>query len=454
MPLVSKNPYTEEVIATFDEHTSDEIEAILVRASEAFVEWKKTSFAERATLMKSFADILERDKEKLAKLATLEMGRTITAAIGEIEKCAACARFFAENAEQFLAEEIIESSAKKSLVRYEPLGAILAVMPWNFPYWQVVRFLAPTIMAGNVGLLKHASNVPQCGIAIEAAMTEAGFPLGVFQNMKIGGARVGDIIDDDRVSAVTLTGSEPAGREVASRAAKNIKKSVLELGGSDPFIVAPDVDLEKVIPVATTARIQNAGQTCISAKRFLVHESLYEDFVSKLKVAFENIPVGDPMNPGTVMGPLATASIRDDIAKLVDETRAQGGTIVTGGVVPEGKGYMYPATIITGVTKDMTIYHEETFAPVATVFSWKTPEEAITIANDTRFGLGASIWTNDEKLADMFARNIDVGFVAINDMVKSHHALPFGGTKKSGFGRELSVQGIREFTNIKTIWIG
>ncbi len=453
MPLISKNPYTEEVLKTFPEHAKEDVEEILARAQGAFLPWKNLSFSERAKFINKIADILEERKEELAKIATLEMGRTISAAKSELGKCILTLRYYGENAEDFLKEEVVESEAKKSVVVYEPLGVVLAVMPWNFPFWQVFRFLAPVLMAGNVALLKHASNVPQCAMAIESVLNQAGLPEGVFQNLKISGGNVLSLLDDDRVVAAAVTGSEKAGGEVASRAGKNIKRVVLELGGSDPFIVCPDVDLNEVVPIATGARLQNAGQTCVAAKRFIVHESIYEKFVEMMKKDFEKVLVGDPMKEDTVMGPLATENIRQDIVDIVDEAKKMGAKIVIGGEIGKGKGYFYPPTIITNVTKDMPIYHVETFGPVAVIFPYKNLEEAVDIANDTRYGLGASVWTKDMRLAEKYAKKLQAGSVFINQIVKSDPRLPFGGIKKSGFGRELSSHGIKEFTNVKTIWI-
>ncbi len=453
MSLISKNPYTEEVLKTFHQNTKEEVEEILEQASKAFLSWKNKTFKERAIFVNKIADVLEKRKDELAKIATLEMGRTITAAQNEIGKCVLTLRYYAENSEKFLEEEKIQTEAKESVVRYEPLGTVLAVMPWNFPFWQVFRFLAPVLMAGNVAILKHASNVPQCGEAIENVLLEAGIPKGVFKNLKLSGGDVLPLLDDDRIVAVAVTGSEKAGGEVASRAGKNIKRVVLELGGSDSFIVCEDANLEEIVPIATGARLQNAGQTCVAAKRFIVHESLYEDFLKKMKVSFEEVIVGDPMLENTVMGPLATENIRSDIETIVEEARSMGATIITGGNVPKMKGYFYPPTIITDVKKDMPIYHVETFGPVAVVFPFKTFEEAIGIANDTRYGLGASVWTKDIILAERYARALEVGSVFVNQIVKSDPRLPFGGIKKSGLGRELSSFGIKEFTNVKTVWI-
>ncbi len=452
MPLTSKNPYNEQIIETFPEHTEAEIQDALKRSGEAFKTWRKTSFLERAKILNKLADLFERDKGLLAELITLEMGRPISFSPGEIEKCAWCMRFYAENGEKFLAPEEIKTDGSESFIRYEPIGPVLAIMPWNFPFWQVIRFLAPALMAGNTAILKHASNVPQCAMALEKLLREAGLPFGVFENLKVSGERVLEAIDSDIVRAVTITGSEKAGRAVASRAGANIKKIVLELGGSDPFIVCADADLEKIIPHAVSARLQNAGQTCIAAKRFLVHESLHKDFLEKLKDEFLKTKMGDPMDKSTKLGPLATGSIRDEIARLVDEAEFLGAKIIAGGVLPQGKGYFYPPTILTQITKDMAIYHEETFGPVAIVMPFKTFEEAVSIANDTRFGLGASVWTEDKDLAEKFLRSIESGCVFINHIVKSDPRLPFGGTKSSGFGRELSALGIREFTNIKTVY--
>lgn len=451
MPLTSRNPYSEKIEATFEEHTEKEVEEILSRSHQAFLAWKETTFKERADILRKFADILEKDKERLASIATKEMGRVITAATSEIEKCVTCIRYYADNAEEFLKDENIQTEAKESKVIYQPLGTVLAIMPWNFPFWQVIRFLAPALMAGNAAVLKHASNVLSCAEAIYDGLNQAGLPKGVFEYVKLSGGDVLSLIDDDRIAAVTITGSEKAGISVAERAGKNVKKVVLELGGSDPFVVLPDVDMEKVIREATGARLQNAGQTCIAAKRFFVHESIYEEFVAKLKASFENVTMGDPMDPKTILGPLATKNIRDEIAALVDEAKKDGAAVVTGGQVPEMNGFFYPPTILTNVTPEMRIFKEETFGPVAVVFPFKDFDEAIRMANDSRYGLGASIWTSNMELVEKFIHSVNSGAVFVNTIVKSDSRLPFGGVKKSGYGRELSSFGIKEFTNVKTV---
>jgi len=453
MSLVSKNPYTEKVEATLEEHTKEEVEDILARAYKAFPLWRDITFTDRARVMRAFAHVLEKDKEHYASIATKEMGRTITAAISEIEKCVKCICFYADNAEKFLADESIETEASISKVIYQPLGTVLAIMPWNFPFWQVIRFLAPALMAGNTAILKHASNVSGCAEAILDALRKAGLPEGVFENIKLAGGKILELLDDERIVAVTITGSEKAGGQVAERAGKNIKKVVLELGGSDPFIVCGDADLSKIISEATGARLQNAGQTCIAAKRFIVHESLYKEFVDKLKISFENVTLGDPMDKNTILGPLATKSMRDEIAGLVEDAKNLGAQIVTGGSIPKMTGFFYLPTIVLGVTPMMRMYYEETFGPVAVVFPFKSFDEAVLIANDTRYGLGASVWTNDMQLADKFTKAISAGAVFVNSIVKSDQRLPFGGIKKSGYGRELSSHGIKEFTNIKTLYI-
>lgn len=399
------------------------------------------------------ADILEARKEEYGRLMTTEMGKPLKAAVEEVKKCAAGCRFYAETAERFLADEEIATSATRSFVRYQPLGVVLAVMPWNFPFWQVIRFAAPALMAGNVGLLKHSSNVPQCALAIEDVFRDAGFVEGAFQTLLIGSEKVGRVIDDERVKAATLTGSEPAGSEVASRAGKLIKKSVLELGGSDPFIVMPSANINEAIKTAIKARTINNGQSCIAAKRFIIHTDIYDDFTRRFAEGMRALKVGDPMNEATDIGPLATTQVLADLERQVREYVAAGARILTGGERLNRPGNYYSPTVLENIPRDVPVYHEEIFGPVATLFRVRDVDEAIQIANDTQFGLGASAWTNVETERARFIEEIEAGQVFINSMVASDSRVPFGGVKHSGYGRELSAHGIREFVNIKTVWI-
>ncbi len=399
------------------------------------------------------ADILEARKEEYGRLMTTEMGKPLKAAIEEVKKCAAGCRFYAETAERFLADEEIATSATRSFVRYQPLGAVLAVMPWNFPFWQVIRFAAPALMAGNVGLLKHSSNVPQCALAIEEVFRDAGFTEGAFQTLLIGSEKVGQVLGDERVKAVTLTGSEPAGSSVASRAGKLIKKTVLELGGSDPFVVMPSADMNEAIKTAIKARTINNGQSCIAAKRFIVHTDIYNDFTSRFVEGMRALKVGDPMNEATDIGPLATTQVLEDLERQVQEYVAAGARVLTGGERLNRPGNYYSPTVLENIPRDVPVYHEEMFGPVATLFRVRDVDEAIQIANDTQFGLGASAWTNVETERARFIEEIEAGQVFINSMVASDSRVPFGGVKHSGYGRELSAHGIREFVNIKTVWI-
>ncbi|MDO8581343.1 MAG: NAD-dependent succinate-semialdehyde dehydrogenase [bacterium] len=453
MPIQTYNPTTEEIVRTFVELTDAEVIEKIVRAEAAFLQWKETSFAERAEKMKKLAVLLRERKRQYGELMTLEMGKPITAAMGEVEKCAWVCDYFADNAEKFLSPEVIVTDASKSYVRFDPFGIVLAVMPWNFPFWQVFRFFAPAVMAGNVGLLKHASNVPQSAMAIEAVVRDAGFPEGVFQNLLIGASKVEAIIGDARVKAVTLTGSEYAGSQVAMQAGRAIKKTVLELGGSDPFIVLDDADLSAACDAGVMARLQNAGQSCIATKRFIVVASRVEEFVTQYKARYEKIVVGDPMDEKTQMGPLATQKILDDCATQVVKSVALGAEVVIGGSRMDRKGYFYAPTILKNVKKGMPAYDEEVFGPVAAVIAVADEEEAIRTANDTPFGLGASIWTKDVARGEKLATRVEAGAVFINSMVKSDPRLPFGGIKKSGYGRELSHYGLKEFVNIKTVWV-
>jgi succinate-semialdehyde dehydrogenase / glutarate-semialdehyde dehydrogenase len=452
MAIATTNPATGQVLKTFEPLTAAQIEQKIQLASSAFQSYRHTSFAERARMMVRAAEILEKEKDECARLMTLEMGKTLRSAVGEAGKCATGCRFYAENAEKFLADEVVETGAKRSFIRYLPLGPILAVMPWNFPFWQVFRFVAPALMAGNVGLLKHASNVPQCALKIEEIVLRAGFPEGVFQTLLIGSGPVDGILNDPRVKAATLTGSEQAGIQVGVSAAKRIKKMVLELGGSDPFIVMPSADLEAAVASAVEARVQNNGQSCIAAKRFIVAESIAEEFEKRFVSRMEALRVGDPFDDNTQLGPLANAEAVTSLDADVKKTVAAGGRILTGGHPLQRPGNFYAPTVLTDIPRESPAYKEEFFGPVASMFRVKNIEQAIALANDSRFGLGASAWTNDPKEVELFANELEAGMVFINKMVASDPRVPFGGVKASGHGRELSVQGIREFVNIKTVW--
>ncbi|HEX3071266.1 MAG TPA: NAD-dependent succinate-semialdehyde dehydrogenase [Thermoanaerobaculia bacterium] len=454
MAIASINPATGETIRTFDALDDAAIEAALARASSAFGVNRARSFAERATRMRRTAELLEERKSDLGRLMTMEMGKPVKAAVAEVVKCATTCRYYAEHAEGYLADEPVKTDAKESFIRYEPLGPVLAVMPWNFPFWQVFRFAAPALMAGNVALLKHASNVPQCALAIEETFRDAGFTDHEFQTLLIGSDQVERIISDERVRAVTLTGSEPAGASVASIAAKHIKKAVLELGGSDPFIVMPSANLDDAVSTAVKARIVNNGQSCIAAKRFIIHESIADEFEKRFVSAMESLKVGDPLDETTDVGPLATPQIVDDIESQVNQSVAAGAHLLTGGHRLGARGNFYAPTVLAQIPDHAPAAREETFGPVASLFRAKDVSEAIRIANDTPFGLGASVWTNDRAEIDRFINGIDTGQVFINAMVASDPRIPFGGTKHSGFGRELGAYGIREFVNVKTVWVG
>ena len=453
MPIATINPATGETLETFQPLSNSEIEQKLELAVTTFRSERKTPFAERARRMLKAAQILERDKEKFAHLMTLEMGKPYKAAVAEALKCTTACRYYAENAEQILADEVIETGAKKTFIRYRPIGPILAVMPWNFPFWQVIRFAAPALMAGNVGLLKHASNVPQCALAIERIFLEAGFPPGAFQTLLIGSPQVDAILNDPRVVAATLTGSEQAGIEVGIAAAKRIKKVVLELGGSDPFIVMPSADLDSAVATAVEARVINNGQSCIAAKRFIVHEAIAADFEKKFVTRMKNLRIGDPFDEKTELGPLATASAVKDLDADVQKSIKAGAKLLTGGHKLELPGNYYAPTVLTDIPKESPAYREEFFGPVASLFRVKDIDEAIRLANDSRFGLGASAWTADDRERERFINELESGMVFINKMVASDARIPFGGVKSSGHGRELSANGIREFMNIKTVWI-
>jgi succinate-semialdehyde dehydrogenase/glutarate-semialdehyde dehydrogenase len=453
MAIASVNPATGEVLKTFEPLTSAQIEAKLSLAAKTFESFRKTTFADRARMMNKAADILESEKESLGKLMTLEMGKTLRSAVDEAVKCAWGCRYYAENAERFLADEDIETTASRSYIHYQPLGPILVVMPWNYPFWQVFRFIAPGLMAGNVGVLKHASNVPQCALKIEDIVRRAGFPEGAFQTLLIGVKEVDAILNDPRIQAATLTGSEQAGIEVGVSAAKRIKKVVLELGGSDPFIVMPSANLDDAISTAVKSRVGNNGQSCIAAKRFIVAEEIADKFERAFVAKMQALRVGDPMDEKTDVGPLATTgavqSLQADVQKSVDA----GARVLTGGKPNPGPGNFYPPTVLTNIPTNSPAASEELFGPVASLFRVKNAEEAVRVANDHRYGLGASAWTNDDGERTLFINELEAGLVFINQMVASDPRVPFGGVKRSGHGRELSVAGIREFVNMKTVWI-
>jgi succinate-semialdehyde dehydrogenase/glutarate-semialdehyde dehydrogenase len=453
MGLQSINPATGELIESFDEINDADLEKALQRAQRTFGAYRRTSFPERAGWLQKAAQILDSESDQWARLMTREMGKTYKAAVAESQKCAAGCRYFAENGAAFLADEAIATDADRSYVRYLPLGPVLAVMPWNFPFWQVVRFAAPALMAGNVGLLKHASNVSRCALALQEVFSRAGFPEGAFQTLLMSSKRVAGVIADDRVKAVTLTGSDAAGSKVAEQAGKHIKKTVMELGGSDPFIVLPSANLDAAIKTAITARNINNGQSCIAAKRFIVHESIAADFEKKFVTRMKNLRIGDPFDEKTELGPLATASAVKDLDADVQKSIKAGAKLLTGGHKLELPGNYYAPTVLTEIPKESPAYREEFFGPVASLFRVKDIDEAIRLANDSRFGLGASAWTADDRERERFINELESGMVFINKMVASDARIPFGGVKSSGHGRELSANGIREFMNIKTVWI-
>jgi len=453
MAIASINPATGEKLKEFAAFDDAEIEKRLKRAEKAFAHHRREPFAKRAQLMMAVASLLEQEKDRLARTMTLEMGKLFRAAQEEIAKCIRGCRFYAENGERFLEDETAQTDAAQSYVRYDPLGAVLAIMPWNFPFWQVFRFATPALLAGNVGLLKHAANVPQCALAIEETFCRAGFDEGIFQTLLIEAQQVEKMIVDPRVKAITLTGSEKAGSAVASTAARYIKKSVLELGGNDPFIVMPSGDFESTLRTAIKARTINNGQSCIAAKRFLVADEVYDEFLRQFVERMRALKVGDPFDETTEIGPLATEHILQGVHEQVQKSIAAGAKLLTGGNRIHGPGFFYEPTVLVDIPSDSPAYREEIFGPVASFFRVRDAADAIEIANDTSFGLGASAWTNDRAEQELFASELETGMVFINAMVASDPRLPFGGVKRSGFGRELGVAGIREFTNAKTIWI-
>jgi len=453
MAIATVSPATGETLRTFDPLGDQEIEEKLQRSVEAASVNRKRSFEDRAARMRKAADLLDQRQKEYGRLMTVEMGKPIKAAIGEANKCALVCRYYADHAKEFLADEAVKTEAEKTFIRYEPIGPVLAVMPWNFPFWQVFRFAAPALMAGNVGLLKHSSNVPQCALAIEEVFRDAGFADGEFQTLLITSEQVAKILEDDRIKAATLTGSEPAGSNIASTAGKRVKKSVLELGGSDPFVVMPSANLEDAINTAVKARTINNGQSCIAAKRFIVHQKIADEFEKRFASAMEKLKIGDPLDESTEIGPLATPQIVKDIASQVERSVAAGARLLTGGKRIGERGNFYAPTVLTNVPRNAPAACEETFGPVASIFRVRDAEEAIALANDTKFGLGASVWTRDRREADRFIDAIQSGQVFVNAMVASDPRVPFGGVKHSGFGRELGAHGIREFVNIKTVWI-
>jgi succinate-semialdehyde dehydrogenase / glutarate-semialdehyde dehydrogenase len=456
MAIATVNPATGETVKTFDPLSVEELDAKLGRAAEAFRRYRLTTFEARAEWMRAAADILDREADAVAAMMTMEMGKTRKAAKAEAQKCAKACRFYAEHAEAFLADEPADPAAVgagKAFTRYQPLGPVLAVMPWNFPLWQAMRFAAPALMAGNIGLLKHASNVPQTALFMEDLFSRAGFPDGVFQTLLIGSDLVERVLRDSRVVAATLTGSTPAGQAVARVAGEEIKKTVLELGGSDPFVVLPSADLDRAAEVGVIARCQNNGQSCIAAKRFIVHEAVADEFERRFVERMAALRLGDPMDDSTDLGPLATEQGRRDVEELVADAVDQGATVLLGGQRPDGPGWYYPATVVTGITPKMRMFSEEVFGPVAQMYRVANADEALELANATAFGLGSNVWTRDAAEQERFVREMVAGAVFVNGMTTSFPDLPFGGVKTSGYGRELSAHGIREFCNIKAIWI-
>ena len=451
--MKSINPATGEFLREYQQHSPADVSGIIESTHSAWTAWRSTDIMQRAFLMRKAAATLRDDKEVLARLMSLEMGKVITEARAEIEKCAWVCEYYAESSASFLADETVVTGASKSFISYEPLGIILAVMPWNFPFWQVFRFAAPALMAGNAAVLKHASNVPGCALAIQDIFIKSGFPENIFRTLMIPATQVKSVIQSHHIRAVTLTGSEPAGMEVASIAGRELKKTVLELGGSDPFIVLDVANMEQCVAASVNARMINNGQSCIAAKRFIVVESLLENFERLHKDTMSALRIGDPLDDLTQVGPLARYDLREELDDQVQACLKQGGRLVLGGHARQGSGYFYEPTIISDVSSEMSLYREETFGPVSAIIPVKDAEEAIAVANDTEFGLGASLWTQDVVLGETLARKIQSGAVFVNGMAVSDPRLPFGGIKRSGYGRELSHFGIREFVNIKSIWI-
>jgi succinate-semialdehyde dehydrogenase / glutarate-semialdehyde dehydrogenase len=453
MPIQTLNPFTEKVEKTFEEYSPTEVIQIINDVEREFQNWRETNFAVRSRFLKNAAGILRKRKNDYGEIITREMGKPFIQAVTEVEKCAYVCDYYADNAKNILAEEKIITDTSQSFVRFDPLGIIFAVMPWNFPFWQVFRFAAPALMAGNAVVLKHASNVPMCALAIEEIFKSAGFPENVFRTLLIGSSSVEKIILNARIKAITLTGSEPAGKKIAETCAKVLKKTVLELGGSDPFVVFDDADIDAAVNTAVTARLINNGQSCIAAKRFIIVEKIYEEFEKKFVERMKQIKIGDPMNPGTELGPMAREDLLIELDEQVKQSVAKGAKILCGGKRIESEGFFYEPTILSNVIKGMPAYEEELFGPVASLIRVKDEVDALQTANDSCYGLGASLWTNNIEKAKKYAEKIESGSVFVNGIVKSDPRLPFGGIKNSGYGRELSHYGIKEFVNIKTVWI-
>ncbi len=457
MAIATVNPATGETLRTFEALSAGELTERIARASAAFRDYRRTSLEQRAQWLSAAADVLDKDTDAVAELMTTEMGKTVAAARAEVAKCAKLLRYTAEHGAGFLAREAADAGAvgaREAYVEYHPIGVVLAVMPWNFPLWQAMRFAAPALMAGNVGLLKHSSNVPQTALYMQELFERAGFPADVFQTLLIGSQQVEQVLRDDRVAAATLTGSEPAGRSVAAIAGDAIKKTVLELGGSDPFVVLPSADLDKAAEVATTARCQNNGQSCIAAKRFIVHDAVADEFERRFAEKLAALKIGDPMDEETKIGPLALESGMSDLEELIEDAVDKGATVVVGGSRLGGTGWFFPPTLLTGVTPEMRISQEEAFGPVATLYRAASLDDAIELANSTRFGLGSNVWTDDPVEQERFVAEVEAGMVFVNGMTTSFPELPFGGVKASGYGRELTALGMREFVNVKTVWVG
>jgi succinate-semialdehyde dehydrogenase / glutarate-semialdehyde dehydrogenase len=451
--MESINPATGEVLGTLSEHTPAEVERILAATERAFVQWRTCPFVERADRMREVARLLRAKRRDYAQVMALEMGKPVTQGEAEVEKCALAVDFYAEHAERFLADQPRATEASRSWIRFDPLGPVLAVMPWNFPFWQVFRFAAPALMAGNAALLKHASNVPRCALEIEQLFRAAGFPESLFSTVLVGAARVPALIADPRVRAVTLTGSDRAGSEVGEKAGRELKKTVLELGGSDPFIVLEDADLDAAARTAASARLVNSGQSCIAAKRFVVVQAVADAFLERFVAEMRSRKMGDPLARDTEVGPQARRDLRDGLHRQLEASVTRGARILLGGRVPDGPGAFYPPTVLAAVEPGMPVFDEETFGPVAAVIRARDEAEAIAIANASPFGLGASLWTRDRGRAERIVSRIEAGSVFVNALVRSDPRLPFGGIKRSGYGRELSEYGIREFVNVKTIWM-
>ncbi len=453
MALESMNPATEELIETYEEWSAEETAGVIDKVDDAFRSWRETSFAERSALMKKAAQVLRDNKNEYGRIMAQEMGKPVNDGRAETEKCALVCDYYADNAEEFLRDEMIESDASRSYVGFRPIGTVLAVMPWNFPFWQVFRFAAPALMAGNTGVLKHSSNVPRCALAIEDVFVKAGFPENVFRTLMIGSSKVDGVIENDKIKAVTLTGSDAAGRKVAAKAGQMLKKSVLELGGSDPFVILEDADVDESAAVGAKARCINSGQSCIAAKRFIVVEAVYDKWLESFKRNVAGLKMGDPLDEGSQVGPQARRDLMEELHGQVEKSIEKGAKAILGGKPQEGRGCYYPPTILVDVQPGMPAYHEELFGPVASVIKVKDAEEALQVANDSPFGLGGAVWTRDSARGEAFAARVEAGAVFVNGLVKSDPRLPFGGVKISGYGRELSHYGIKEFVNIQTIWV-